>query len=219
MPRGTGRARNRLRAGLRLWTRTRRLDDERRRPPLRRGERGRADLSPGVRSRTRHRGRARARAPRPPGGRKGVLRPLMGRGAGRARRQQGGRGAGRSHDPLLARLAEQGANPRPPPARSDPALGAHDQGPDVYAHRGNRRRAHDVPAGDARRRAQLGLPLHLDPRHDLHPAGAPLPQPQLGSRRVHGVRRGPRAHTRTARCRSCMGSTVGGTSRRKPSTI
>ena len=43
------------------------------------------------------------------------------------------------------------------------------------------------------RRAQLGLPLHLDPRLHLHPAGAPLPQPRLGGGRVHAVRRRPRA--------------------------
>ena len=47
--------------------------------------------------------------------------------------------------------------------------------------------------GDAGRRAQLGLPLHLDARLDLHPAGAALPQPRLGGRRVHAVRRRPRA--------------------------
>ena len=43
------------------------------------------------------------------------------------------------------------------------------------------------------RRAQLGLPLHLDAGLDLHPAGAALAQPGLGGRRVHAVRRRPRA--------------------------
>ena len=43
------------------------------------------------------------------------------------------------------------------------------------------------------RRAQLGLPLHVDARHDVHPAGAALAQPRLGGRRVHAVRRRPRA--------------------------
>ena len=50
-----------------------------------------------------------------------------------------------------------------------------------------------LAARDARRRAQLGLPLHLDARLDLHAAGAALPQPRLGGRRVHAVRRRPRA--------------------------
>ena len=41
----------------------------------------------------------------------------------------------------------------------------------------------------------------------LHPAGAALAQPGLGGRRVHAVRRRPRAQPRTARCRSCTAST------------
>ena len=53
-----------------------------------------------------------------------------------------------------------------------------------------------LAARDARRRAQLGLPLHLDPRLDLHPPGAALPQPGLGGRRVHAVHRRPRAERR-----------------------
>ncbi len=55
------------------------------------------------------------------------------------------------------------------------------------------RGADDVAARDAGRRAQLGLPLHVDARLDVHPAGAALPQPRLGGRRVHAVRRRPRA--------------------------
>ena len=53
-----------------------------------------------------------------------------------------------------------------------------------------------VAAGDARRRAQLGLPLHLDARHHVHPAGAALAEPRLGGRGVHAVRRRPRAQRR-----------------------
>ena len=86
-------------------------------------------------------------------------------------------------------VARTGADPRPSVARPDPALRAHDQGPDLHADRRHGGRADDLAPRDARRRAQLGLPLHLDPRHDLHPAGAPLPQPELGGRRVHAVRR------------------------------
>ena len=103
------------------------------------------------------------------------------------------------------------ADPRPPLARPDPALRAGDQGPHLHADRRDRRRAHDLAPGDARRRAQLGLPLHVDARHDLHAAGAALAEPRLGGRRVHAVRRRPRGRTRTARCRSCTGSTVAAT--------
>ena len=84
-------------------------------------------------------------------------------------------------------------HPRPPLARPDPALGAGDQGPDLHADRRDRGGAHDLAAGDAGRRAQLGLPLHLDARRDVHAAGAALAQPRLGGRRVHAVRRRPRA--------------------------
>ena len=100
---------------------------------------------------------------------------------------------------------------RPPLARADPALGAGDQGPHLHAHRRDRRGAHDLAAGDARRRAQLGLPLHLDARLDLHAAGAALPQPRLGGGRVHAVRRRPRAQRGRRRCRSCTGSTAAAT--------
>jgi alpha,alpha-trehalase len=66
-----------------------------------------------------------------------------------------------------------------------PALGARDQGPHVHADRSDRGRADHVPPGDAGRRAELGLPLQVDPRHDFHAAGAALPQPRLGGGRVH----------------------------------
>ena len=69
-------------------------------------------------------------------------------------------------------LARPGALPRPSLPRVHPAVGARHQGPHLHAHRGHRRGADDVAARDARRRAQLGLPLHLDPRRDLHAAGA-----------------------------------------------
>ena len=58
------------------------------------------------------------------------------------------------------------------------------------------RRAHHVAARDPGRRAQLGLPLHVDARLDVHAAGAALAQPRLGGRRVHAVRRRHRAQRR-----------------------
>ena len=98
-----------------------------------------------------------------------------------------------AHHPLLARLAGPRAHTRPSLARSDPALGACDQGPHLHADRRDGRGADHLAARDARRGAQLGLPLHVAARLDLHAAGASLPQPRLGGRGVHAVRRRPRA--------------------------
>ena len=117
----------------------------------------------------------------------------------------------RGDDAVLASLARRRPQGRPPLAADHRTLGAHDQGPDVHADRRDRGRAHDVAARDARRRAQLGLPLHVDPRLDVHAPGAALAQPRLGGRRVHAVRRRPRAQQPTAGCRSCTGSTAGAT--------
>ena len=125
--------------------------------------------------------------------REDLLRALLGRGLRGARERRGRRGAARHDRAVLARVAGPGAHPRPPLPRSGAALRADDQGPHLHAHRGHRGGAHHVAAGDPRRRAQLGLPLHLDARHDVHAAGAPLAEPGLGGRRVHAVRRRGRA--------------------------
>ena len=127
-------------------------------------------------------------------GRAGLLLAFVGRGprlAGGHRRRQR---ADRRDDDGSGANGWRGARlVGPPLARADPALGAGDQGPHLHADRGDGRRAHHLAARDAGRRAQLGLPLHLDARLDLHPPGAALPQPRLGGRRVHAVRRRPRA--------------------------
>ena len=126
-------------------------------------------------------------------GRRALLRAVVGRGpglAGRPRRRQ--RAPGADH-PLLAHVALPRPASRPRVDDADPALGAGDQGPDLHADRRDGGRADHVAARDAGRRAQLGLPLHVDARLDLHAAGAALPQPRLGGRRVHAVRRRPRA--------------------------
>ena len=155
----------------------------------------------------RRRGRPGEGQARAQTGRADLLLALLGRGArvaGEPRRRQRTPGHDRR---LLARLAEPRAHPRPPLARPDPALGAGDQGPHVHADRRDGRGAHDLAAGDARRRTQLGLPLHVAARLDLHAAGAALPEPRLGGRGVHAVRRRSRAERRRRRCRSCTGST------------
>ena len=44
-----------------------------------------------------------------------------------------------------------------------------------------------------RRRAQLGLPLHLDPGLHVHASGTAFPESRLGGKRVHAIHRRPRA--------------------------
>ena len=100
---------------------------------------------------------------------------------------------GRLHGRLLAQLAGPGPDPRPPAAAPAGALGADHQGADVHADRCDGGRADHLAARDAGRRAQLGLPLHLDAGLHVHAAGAALPQPGLGGRRVHAVRGRPGA--------------------------
>ena len=167
----------------------------------------------------RHRGQPRARPPRPQATASGCSARCRGRRSSPRPPTSTTRAARiDATDALLAQLGRPRARPRPPVARADPALGARDQGPDLHADRRDRRRAHHVAAGDPGRRAQLGLPLHVDPRLDVHAAGAALAEPRLGGRRVHAVRRRPRAQRRRRRCRSCTGSTAAATSPRRRAT-
>ena len=93
----------------------------------------------------------------------------------------------------------------------DRALGAGDQGPHLHAHRRHGRRAHHVAARDAGWRAQLGLPLHLDPGLDLHAAGAALPRTWTGRPTSSCSSSPTSSRTRTGRFRSCTGSTAAAT--------
>ena len=84
---------------------------------------------------------------------------------------------------------------------------ARAEGPHLPPDRRDRRRADDLAARDGRRRAQLGLPLLVDPRLEPHARGA-LHRHVLRRGRelrlVHDeLRRRPGASTR---CRSCTGS-------------
>ena len=75
----------------------------------------------------------------------------------------------------------------------------------MYAPTGRHGRGADhLAARDARGRAQLGLPLHLDPRRDLHAVGPPRARPRRRGDRLHVVRRERLRGTRTSR--SCTGS-------------
>ena len=74
------------------------------------------------------------------------------------------------------------------------------------------------PARGHRRRAQLGLPLHLGARRRVLGLRAPPARVHRGGGGLHGLARGARqgdAPGRTARCRSCTASTAATTS---PST-
>ena len=169
VPRGIGRGRAGLRAGVRLRPGTGRVDAGRRRGPRRRRRRRRADPPAEHRPVDRHRGQLRPRPARAGEGRAGVLRAVVGRRSRLPHRRRRRRRAHRGDRPVLAQLAGPSAHPRPPAAAPARAVGAHDQGPDLHAHRRHRRRADHLAARDARRRAQLGLPLHVDARHAPSP--------------------------------------------------
>ena len=212
VPRGQRRGGARLRAGLRLRPRAGGVDARRRRPARRR-----CAPAPGRRSgsapTSRSASRATASAPATScaAGDRAYCALSWAEGLDGAGRRRGGRGADRGHDPVLARVARPRPHPRPPLPRPDPALGARDQGPDVHADRGDGGGAHHVAAGDAGRRAQLGLPLHLDARHDVHAAGAALAATSTGRPTSSCSSSPTSSRPRTARCRSCTASTAGGT--------
>ena len=101
---------------------------------------------------------------------------------------------------------DHGDVPRPPVAHLPPAQRADAEGPILRADRRDGRRRHDLAAGDARRRAQLGLPLHLGARRDVHAVGPLHAGLRLGGQRLlllHRRRGGGRGGTS---CRSCTGS-------------
>ena len=107
----------------------------------------------------------------------------------------------------LAALARPRRVPRPPVARRPAALRADAQGPHLRADRRDRRRRDDVAARDARRRAQLGLPLLVDPRLDVRALGPLHARLRLGGERLLLLRRRRGARPSAGRCRSCTGST------------
>ena len=98
------------------------------------------------------------------------------------------------------------------PWRELPAAQRADaQGPDLRADRRAARRGDDVAARDARRRAQLGLPLHLDPRLDVRAVGPVHARLRLGGRRLLLLHR-RRVPRRTTTCRSCTASAASASS-------
>ena len=68
------------------------------------------------------------------------------------------------------------------------------------------RRAHHLAPRDARRRAQLGLPLLLDPRRDLHPLEPARARARRRGRGLRPLHRRHLLHATATSCRSCTGS-------------
>ena len=92
----------------------------------------------------------------------------------------------RGHHPLLAQVAPQEHLPRAL-ARGRQSLGAHAQAADVRADRRDRGRADVQLARAARRRAQLGLPLHVDSGRRVHAVRVPPHRLHRRSGPVHGL--------------------------------
>ena len=110
---GRGRGRAGVRAGVRLRPHRGVVDAGGRRPSRRRRHRRRPDHQAADRHGARHRGRPGPGPPRPAAGRPGLLRAVVGRGPGRARRRRRGRRRLGRHHAVLAGLAGAGAGRRP----------------------------------------------------------------------------------------------------------
>ena len=111
----------------------------------------------------------------------------------------------------------RGTFPDHPVALAPRTLGADAQGPDVRAERGDRGRADHLAARDAGRRAQLGLPLLLDPRLDLRAVGPVHARLRVGGERLPLLHR-RRRRARSTSSRSCTASTASAPCRSRSST-
>jgi hypothetical protein len=96
---------------------------------------------------------------------------VLGR-ASRAFHLRRGVPARRANRGLLARVDQQRGISRTPVAELSPAQRPHAERPHVQPQRRAAGRADHLAAGDDRRRAQLGLSVHLDSRRHLHAMGA-----------------------------------------------
>ena len=121
-------------------------------------------------------------------------------------------GTARRHDALLAGLARPRADPRPPLARPDAAVGAHDQGADLHADRRDRRRAHDVAARDAREASATGTTATRGCATRRSRSRRCTSSTSTGRRTSSCSSSPTSSRPRTGRCRSCTASTAGATS-------
>ena len=200
----------RVRAGIRLRRRARHVELRRRGLPRdgHPGRRLRRRAAPRVGSEPRHRGAAGDRPAPDEGGRDDVLRAVVERASGAAHL------SGRLPAPgvdraSLAALARPRALPRPSLEDGAATKRADAEGAHVRADRGDRRSGDHLASGDSRWRAQLGLPLLLDPRRDVRAVGPVHARLRLGGQRLlpfrrrrGGGRAGPAAdHVRHRRAR------------------
>ena len=149
--------------------------------------------------------RAAAAVGRPdPRGRPGVGgRPAAGDPAG------GDRARARGHRPVLAGLA--GPVDVPGPVAGDgAALGDHAEADDLRPDRRAGRGPDRGPAGAGRRRAELGLPLHLDPGRVVLGARAARARLRRRGGRVRAVAAGPGGGPGRAQGRAPAGHHVPG---------
>ena len=160
----------------------------------------------------RLRGSAGHRPDADQGGRDAVRRAVLGR-ARAADRRSTRRTSGWSGPRTTGSTGWPAASFPDHPWRAVPrAQRADAQGPDVRADRRDRRRGDDLAAGDARRRAQLGLPLHVDPRLDVRAVGPLHARLRLGGERLLLLHR-RRRRARRASSRSCTASAASASSR------
>ena len=143
----------------------------------------RPDAAAHVRPAHRFRGPEGRRPHAAEGGRFPFRRPDLDRAPAAVRLRRGLPAHGLDRAPLAALAGPRplpGSSVAPPPAaqRADP------QRADLCPERGTRGGRDHLTAGDARRRAQLGLPLQLDPGLHLHAVGPVFARLRLGGRRL-----------------------------------
>ena len=174
-----------LRARLRLRPPARKVAAHRARlHPGRRRARGPGpDPHPDLRYPPRPRRIRRPRADPAEGGRHPLLRAVLGSPPHPGKLRGRLPAAGLDRAPLAA-LAGPRPLPRPPLARPPGPERPDPQGPDVRAHRRDRRGGDHLAARDAGRRAQLGLPVHLDARRDVRAVGPVHPRLRVGGQRL-----------------------------------
>ena len=128
-------------------------------------------------------GPARHRAYDDEGGRHAVRGAVLVRAPAAEELRRGLRAAGVDRPPLAA-LARPRRVSRPPLAHLPPAQRAHAEGTVLRTDRRLHGGGHDLAPRDAGRRAQLGLPLHLDPRLHVRALGHVHARLRLGGKRL-----------------------------------
>ena len=176
------------------------------------GQLRRDEAAPDRGSANRDRGQSRPGASLAGGGRATIRRARMDRRARGARRLRRCARAPARYQRVLARLARHRALSRPPLAHPAAALGADAQGADLRAHRRDGRRADHLAARRPSAASATGTTATAGCAMLVHAVGSARARVRLGGRRLHAVRRRPRARRRRRRCRSCTASAASATS-------